>query len=290
MTAISSNERSSTAARAATTGKDGVTIRPVSIFRSVSADSPAAGAVVADVLATTRAAAAARMTPLELDALAVDVIASHRAASCYIGYHPSWAPYAYPTVTCISVNDAVVHAIPDGRPFEPGDLVSIDIACTLDGWAAEAAVSVVIPGSDDTTLAEALIATAGEALVAGIEEMRVGRKLGDVSAAIGGVVRPRGFGMLADHGGHGIGREMHQPPWVANEGRRHRGMPLRSGVVLALSRWWSPAGTATRTTPMAGVSVLRTAHRPRTSSTPSPSPRTDRGCSPCRRDAGWSSC
>lgn len=194
----------------------------------------AAGAVVADVLATTRAAAAAGVTPLELDAIAVDVIAGHRAQSCYIGYHPSWAPSAYPTVTCISVNDAVVHTIPNARPFEPGDLVSIDIACLLDGWAADAAVSLVIAGSEDTTLADALIATAEAALVAGIDEMRVGRKLGDVSAAIGGVVRPRGFGVLADHGGHGIGREMHLPPDVPNEGRRHRGMPLRSGVVLAL--------------------------------------------------------
>ncbi len=193
----------------------------------------AAGVVVAACLRATREAALPGVTPLALDAIAVEVIAEHGAVSCYVGYHPAWAPSPYPAVTCISVNDTVVHAIPDRRPLEPGDLVSIDIACTLDGWAADAAVSFVVPQSDDPT-ARHLIDTTQAALAAGIEAMRPGNRLGDVSAAIGAVARSAGYGLLAGHTGHGIGRRMHTPPDVPNEGWANQGIRLRPGLVLAI--------------------------------------------------------
>ncbi len=193
----------------------------------------AAGVVVAACLQATRVAAIVGVTPHDLDAIAVDVMADHGAVSCYVGYHPAWAPSPYPAVTCISVNDTVVHAIPDGRPLEPGDLVSIDIACTLDGWAADAAVSFLVPdGTDPESLR--LIETTQAALAAGIEEMRPGNRLGDVSAAIGAVARAAGYGLLAGHTGHGIGRRMHAPPDVPNEGRPNQGIRLRPGLVLAI--------------------------------------------------------
>ena len=193
----------------------------------------AAGVVVAACLRATREAALPGVTPLALDAIAVEVLAGHGAVSCYVGYHPAWAPSPYPAVTCISVNDTVVHAIPDLRPFEPGDLVSIDVACTLDGWAADAAVSFVVADADNPT-ARQLIDTTQAALAAGIEQMRPGNRLGDVSAAIGAVARGGGYGLLAGHTGHGIGRRMHAPPDVPNEGRPNQGIRLRPGLVLAI--------------------------------------------------------
>ncbi|WP_407940139.1 type I methionyl aminopeptidase [Nakamurella leprariae] len=197
----------------------------------------AAGSVVAACLQACRETAEtsldAGVTALALDAAAAQVIADRGAESCYIGYHPGWAPSPYPAVTCISVNDVVVHAIPDGRRLEPGDLVSVDIAVTVDGWAADAAISFVLGADPDPRLL-AMIDTASRALDAGIDAMRRGNQLGDVSAAIGQVARAGGYGLLKGHGGHGIGREMHAAPHVANEGRRHRGLELRSGLVLAL--------------------------------------------------------
>lgn len=197
----------------------------------------AAGAVVAQVLQACKTAAEQRLasgvTPLDLDAVAAAVIRDNGAVSCYIGYHPVWAPSAYPTVTCISVNDAVVHAIPDQRPLQPGDLVSVDIAVSVDGWAADAAISFV-PGTDPDPALLTLIDTTEQALAAGIKEMVPGQRLGDVSAAIGTLVRSAGYGLLADHGGHGIGRRMHAEPDVANEGRPGRGLPLKPGLVLAI--------------------------------------------------------
>lgn len=196
-----------------------------------------AGAVVARVLQATRATAvdglASGVTPLDMDAVAQQVIADNGATSCYIGYHPTWAPSAFPAVTCISVNDEVVHVIPTGRQLKPGDLVSVDVACTVDGWAADAATSFVLGEDPDPKLLAQIDATE-RALAAGIEQMRRGNQLGDVSSAIGRVARADGYGLLADHGGHSIGREMHGDLHVANEGRPHRGLKLELGLVLAL--------------------------------------------------------
>jgi methionyl aminopeptidase len=197
----------------------------------------AAGAVVAKVLSATRTAAqeglAGGVTPLDMDAVAKQVIADQGAESCYIGYHPVWAPSPYPAVTCISVNDEVVHVIPTDRRLQPGDLVSVDIACLLDGWAADAAISFVLGDDPDPAMLAQIDATE-RALAAGIQQMHRGNQLGDVSSAIGKVARADGYGLLADHGGHGIGREMHGDPHVANEGRPHRGLKLEVGLVLAL--------------------------------------------------------
>lgn len=194
----------------------------------------AAGSVVAACLSATRDAAVPGVTPVELDAIAVDIIGERRAVSCYVGYHPGWAPSPYPAVTCISVNDTVVHAIPDRRPLEPGDLVSIDIAVTLEGWAADAAISFVVPGAETDPAKVRLIETTEAALAAGIAQMRPGNRLGDVSHAIGTVARGGGYGLLAGHTGHGIGRRMHAPPDVPNEGRPRSGLRLRPGFVVAI--------------------------------------------------------
>ena len=192
----------------------------------------AAGKIVADVLTAVRAHAAPGVTTGELDALAADLIADAGARPSFLGYHPSWAPVPYPGVIITSVNDAVVHGVPGRDRLGPGDLLSVDLAVHLDGWCADAAFSTLVGGGDPQDAA--LIDTAERALAAGIAAAVPGARMGDIAHAIGAVVRAGGYGLLADHGGHGVGRAMHEAPSVANEGRPGRGLRLRPGLVLAL--------------------------------------------------------
>jgi methionyl aminopeptidase len=192
----------------------------------------AAGKIVADVLTAVRAHAKPGVTTGELDRLAADLIADAGATPSFLGYHPSWAPTPYPGVICASVNDAIVHGIPGKQRLRPGDLLSVDLAVHLDGWCADAAFSTVIgEGAPEDV---ALIETAERALAAGIAAAQAGARLGDIAHAIGTVVRGGGYGLLADHGGHGVGRSMHEAPSVSNEGRPGRGLVLRPGLVIAL--------------------------------------------------------
>jgi methionyl aminopeptidase len=130
------------------------------------------------------------------------------------------------------VNDAVVHGIPRRKPLLPGDLLSVDLAVHLDGWCADAAFSAVVGVGDPRDVA--LIETTERALAAGIAVAVPGARMGDVAHAIGSVARGAGYGLLEHHGGHGVGRAMHEAPSVPNEGRPGRGLVLREGLVLAL--------------------------------------------------------
>jgi len=193
----------------------------------------AAGAVVGSVLTAVARHAAPGVTPRELDAVAADLIDEAGATSSFLGYHPSWAPGPYPAVLIVSINDAVVHGVPDDRPLRDGDLFSVDFAVHLDGWCADAAFSAVVGRADPADTA--LVETAERALSAGVAAAVPGARLGDVANAIGTVGRAGGYGLLADHGGHGLGRSMHEDPHVPNEGRAGRGLVLRPGLVLAPS-------------------------------------------------------
>lgn len=193
----------------------------------------AAGVIVGDVLSAIGEKAAIGISPRELDDMAADLISDRGAKPTFLGYHPSWAPTPYSAVTCISVNDAVVHGLPSTTPLAGGDLLSVDLAVHLDGWCADAAFSMIVGEPADPRDVELIRATE-KALAAGIAAARPGARLGDISNAIAQVGRSAGFGLLADHGGHGVGRSMHEAPHVANEGRAGRGLKLRPGLVLAL--------------------------------------------------------
>lgn len=201
----------------------------------------AAGAVVAEALRAIVAHATPGGTTRDLDAVAADVLAGHGATSPFLNYHPRWSPTPFPAVLCTSVNDAVVHGIPTDEVLADGDLVSVDFGAVLDGWCGDAARSFVIgtprPGDAD------LIAVTDAALAAGIAAVRPGNTLGDIGAAIAGVARGAGYGMLADHGGHGIGRTMHEDPHVPNEGRAGKGLKLRPGLVIAIEPMLIADGT-----------------------------------------------
>ncbi|MET7320910.1 type I methionyl aminopeptidase [Streptomyces sp. NPDC005549] len=200
----------------------------------------AAGQVVARALTAVRQAADVGVSLLELDAVAHEVLREAGAGSPFLGYRPSFAPTPFPGVICASVNDAIVHGIPDGYRLRDGDLVSIDCGALLDGWAGDSALSFVVgtPRPADLTLIE----TAERALEAGIGAAVVGNRIGDIAHAIGTVCRSAGYGIMEDFGGHGIGRHMHEDPGVPNEGRPGRGLPLRHGMVLAIEPMLTAGG------------------------------------------------
>ncbi|WP_327352295.1 type I methionyl aminopeptidase [Streptomyces sp. NBC_01304] len=191
-----------------------------------------AGRVVAQGLTAAREAAHVGVTLLELDEIAHDVLRKAGATSPFLGYRPTFATTRFPAVICASVNDAIVHGIPNGYRLSDGDLVSIDFGSQLNGWAGDSAISFTVgtPRPEDVTLVE----TAEAALAAGIAAAVVGNRIGDIAHAIGTVCRAAGYGIPDGFGGHGVGRSMHEDPPVPNEGRAGRGMRLRHGMVLAI--------------------------------------------------------
>ncbi|MFD7106506.1 MULTISPECIES: type I methionyl aminopeptidase [Streptomyces] len=199
-----------------------------------------AGRVVGDALAAVRAAAAPGMRLLDLDEVARTVLREAGATSPFLNYRPSFAPTPFPAVICISVNDAIVHGIPDTYRLRDGDLVSIDCGAIVDGWAGDAALSFTIgtPRPEDRRLMD----TTRQALEAGIAAAVVGARIGDIAHAIGSIGRAAGYGIPEDFGGHGIGRRMHEDPPVPNDGRPGRGFRLRHGLVIAIEPMFLAGG------------------------------------------------
>lgn len=196
-----------------------------------------AGRVVAEALDAVRERAEVGITLVELDRLAAKVIDKAGATPAFLGYHPSWAPTPFPGVICASVNDAVVHGVPDRTRLADGDLVSIDCGAFVRGWCGDAAISFTV---GEPHLADAeLVAATDAALARGISAAQPGRQLGDVGLP----ARQAGYGLLADHGGHGVGRAMHEDPFVYNEGRPGHGYRLRPGLVIALEPMLIADGT-----------------------------------------------
>jgi methionyl aminopeptidase len=200
----------------------------------------ASGQVVARILAAVRAQAVPGMRLAELDAAARDVLAEAHATSPFLGYQPSPAQSPYPAVICASVNDAALHDIPGRYRLKDGDLLSVDCGATLDGWSADAAISVQV--GRERPADTRLIDTATRALRAGIAAALPGGRLGDISAAIGEVGRAARYGICTDFGGHGIGHAMHEDPHIPNIGRAGRGLRLVPGLVIAIEPWFLAGG------------------------------------------------
>jgi methionyl aminopeptidase len=191
-----------------------------------------AGRIVARTLAAVAAAARPGVRLTELDELAAAVISESGAKPSFTGYHPTWAPTPYPAVLCLSVNDAVVHGVPNGRVLRDGDLLSIDCGAYVEGYHGDAAITVGIGDVDEA--GRRLAGTADVALRTGIAAALVGARISDISHAIGNVVAAAGYGLPDGLGGHGVGTAMHEEPAVPNAGPPGRGYPLREGLVLAI--------------------------------------------------------
>ncbi|MFC9980809.1 type I methionyl aminopeptidase [Gordonia sp. NPDC127522] len=195
------------------------------------------GAFIADLLDDLAGRADVGVNLLELEERARKLVNDRGAQSCYWDYSPSFGRGPFRNVTCLSVNDAVLHGLPHDYVLADGDLLSMDIAVGIDGWVADSARSVIVgtPRPDD----QRLVAATEEALGAAIDAARPGGRLGDISAAIGAVAAAHGYRVNTEFGGHGLGRTMHEDPHVANVGRAGRGMKLRPGLTLALEPWFT---------------------------------------------------
>jgi methionyl aminopeptidase len=195
------------------------------------------GAFIAGLLDDLQARALVGVNLLDLEHRARQLIKERGAVSCYWDYAPSFGSGPFRNVICLSVNDAVLHGLPHDYVLRDGDLLSMDIAVSINGWVADSARSLIVgtPRVEDQRLIEAT----ERALAAGIEAARPGRRLGDISAAIGDVAADYGYPVNTEFGGHGLGRTMHEDPHVSNKGRAGRGLKLRPGLTLALEPWFA---------------------------------------------------
>ena len=186
----------------------------------------AAGRVAAETVAHVGEHLQPGITTGELDNIAEDFIRSHGAIPTSKGYR------GYPAAICISPNDMIVHGIPGTYTVSDGDLVTIDVGVTLDGYVADTAYTFGVGdlGSD----AERLLEVGQAALAAGIEQARVDNRVGDISAAIQRVVEDSGFSVVRALVGHGVGRQYHEDPQIPNYGTPGRGIRLAPGMTLAI--------------------------------------------------------
>lgn len=191
-----------------------------------------ANVIVAEVLADLRKHVAAGVSTEDLDRLAEAGTRSRGALPAFKGYQVNGR--VFPKSVCTSVNDEIVHGIPSSqRVLQDGDLIGLDFGVCFKGYYGDSAVTVCVGGQPDAE-SQRLMTAAEESLWAGIDCLRAGNRLGDVSAAIQERVERDGFSVVREFVGHGIGKRLHEDPQVPNYGQRDRGVRLRSGMVLAL--------------------------------------------------------
>jgi methionyl aminopeptidase len=189
-----------------------------------------AGWINAQALAAARAAAHVGASTADLNAAAEEVLRKHGVYSPFKNYP---GPYPYPASTTISVNDELVHGIPNPRrKLREGDIVSVDCGTVFEGFVADSAISFGVGQVSEA--ARRLLEVTEQALAAGVAQMKAGNRVGDVSAAIQQVAEGAGYHVTREYTGHGVGRAMHEGPQVPNYGVAGRGMLLRVGMTIAL--------------------------------------------------------
>jgi methionyl aminopeptidase len=198
-----------------------------------------AGILLRQVLDEVTCRAVPGIMTVELDQLAKKIITDAGAVPAFLGYR------GFPATLCISINEQVVHGIPSRRRLVEGDIASIDCGLILDGYYADAAVTVAVGKISDT--AENLCRVTRESLQLAISLMVPGTRLGTLSAAVQEYVEGHGFSVVRDYTGHGIGREMHEPPQVPNHGTPDTGLRFKPGLVLALEPMVNVGTWRTRT-------------------------------------------
>ncbi len=192
-----------------------------------------AGKILSDVLKVCAKAVHAGVTTAALDLLAEDMIRAEGAIPSFLNYKPSGAAYPYPAALCISVNDEVVHGIPsEEHVLQDGDMVSLDLGLSYNGYFVDSAVTVFVGAGD--AKGQKLMDATREALSAGIAATKVGGYVGDIGAAIEKVAKRKGLSVVEELGGHAVGKHVHEKPFIANFGRPGEGERIPDGMVLAL--------------------------------------------------------
>ncbi len=196
-----------------------------------------AGQLVATVHEAMKTAIQPGVSTRELDAIALDILTA-------AGAHPSFLGYGgFPASICASIDEEIVHGIPSDRILQEGEIISIDVGAYLEGFHGDAAVTY--PVGVITEEKQRLIADTESAFWAGFEQCMVGNRVGDISYAIQQFAEPRGYGIIREYGGHGIGRMMHEDPSVLNWGEPGTGARLQPGMTLAVEPMLTLGGEQT---------------------------------------------
>ncbi len=199
-----------------------------------------AGRIVAEVLGVLRERTKPGITTLELDQIAYGIITKHKATPSFKGYH------GFPASICASVNEQVVHGIPSNKVIlKEGDIISLDVGATFKGFVGDAAITVGVGKVSDA--AQRLMETTQASLMQAIEQVRVGNHLEDISGAVQDYAEARGYSVVRQYVGHGVGRAMHEDPQIPNYRQGKRGPLLKPGMTLAIEPMVNEGVWETRT-------------------------------------------
>ncbi len=191
------------------------------------------GRILAEVIAETVAAVSPGITAHELDHIAERAMRARGAEPVFKGYTPRGARTPFPAAICVSVNDEVVHGIPNRiYKLQEGDIVGIDAGVRYRGFITDSARTVPVGKIDKAS--SALLKATREALDAGINEARAKKRVGDIGAAIQAFAEPLGYGIVRELGGHGVGKEVHEEPLIPNFGTPNSGVEFVAGMVIAI--------------------------------------------------------
>ncbi|GBF06416.1 methionine aminopeptidase [Deinococcus aerius] len=189
-----------------------------------------AGALVAETFRVLEPHVRPGVTLAELDRIAEEHIRRNGAVPAYLGYGPKNNPF--PATICASVNEVICHGIPGPRELREGDIIGVDIGVLLDGYYGDACytytVGKVSPGVQD------LVDTTRDSLMAGLDAVRPGGRLGDIGYAIQSLAEGRGYSVVQEYTGHGIGKRLHEEPTVYHHGVRYTGLKLQPGMVFTV--------------------------------------------------------
>lgn len=206
---------------------DGITVksqREIDLMRQ-------AGLVVAKAKARLKEAVRPGITTAELDRIAEETIVKLGATPSFKGY-AAGGTVPFPATICASINNEIVHGIPGDRVLKEGDIISIDVGAIVGGFHGDSAFTIGV--GDISAEAQDLIDATRESLARGVARVRAGARVGDISEAVQSYAEARGYGVVRQYVGHGIGREMHEDPPVPNYGAAGRGPLLRKGMALAI--------------------------------------------------------
>ncbi len=208
-----------------------------------------AGRITADTILTVLDNVRPGATTLDLDRVAEDYIQAQGAIPSFKGYQGA-GPFPFPYTICSSLNDEIVHGMPSrDRVLREGDLLSLDFGAIWDGFHSDSAVTVFVGGIAPSAEAEHLVKTTEVALESAIAVIEPGGRLSDIGNAIETVATHEGLGVVREYGGHGIGRSLHEDPFIQNWGPPGRGPDLRPGLVVAIEPMLNFGADETRITP-----------------------------------------
>ncbi len=191
-----------------------------------------AGKIAYDLLMSLKDIIKPGITTKEIDKYAYDFITSHDATPAFLDYE------GYPASTCISINDMVVHGIPDDTKIKEGDIVSVDTGAIYKGYYSDTAYTYIVGRVDMKT--EKLVRDTRKALYDGISKVKAGAKLNDVCKAIGEVAKRNGYGVFEVLTGHGVGKTLHEDPYIPNyNNHESEGIILKEGMTLAIEPMFS---------------------------------------------------